>query len=153
MTIGIHIRQWRLKRRLSMAEVEKKAGMAPGQLDLLEAGEMDPPVSMLVAVAEAVGIPVSWLYVDPGQVASLLSDDPDEEADLSHAADPVTEQVLRAKRRQRELFSLLAALVEHGDPRLLRAAETNLRSLVKETRRSPIPWANRQPGNLMPPSD
>ncbi len=68
-------------------------------------------------------------------------------------ADPITEQLRRATPRERELFAMLAALIEHGDEKQLRAAETNLRSLMKETRRSPIPWENRQPGNFDPPND
>jgi hypothetical protein len=35
----------------------------------------------------------------------------------------------------------------------LNATETNLKSLLKETRKAPIPWANRQPGNFSPPDD
>lgn len=71
----------------------------------------------------------------------------------SGVPDPRTEQIQRAVTADPELFSLLAELVEHGDPAILRVAETNLRSLVKKTRRSDIPWANREPGNFDPPSD
>jgi len=153
MSLGSHIQWWRLKRRLSMAEVEKGASIAPGSLESLEAGEMDPTVSTLSAIAHVLGIPVSWLYGDPDHLESLMQDGPESEAELSHSVDPVTERILRTKLQGRELFFLLSALIEHGDPRLLMAAETNLRSLVKETHRSPIPWANRQPGNFDPPSD
>ncbi|MCI0527071.1 MAG: helix-turn-helix transcriptional regulator [Nitrospira sp.] len=151
MSLGSHIQRWRIKRRLSMAEVEKGASMAPGSLESLEAGEMDPTASTLSAIAQVLGIPVSWFYGDPDHLETLMQDE--TEAELSHSVDPVTERILRAKRQGRELFFLLSALIEHGDPRLLMAAETNLRSLVKETHRSPIPWANRQPGNFDPPSD
>jgi transcriptional regulator with XRE-family HTH domain len=136
-----------------MAEVEKQAGMVPSSLDSLEAGEVDPTVSTLSAIADVLGIPVSWLYVDPQQLEALILDHPEGETGLASSLDPVTEQILRAKRRGQELFRLLAVLIDHGDPRLLKAAEANLRSLVKESRRSPIPWANRQPGNFDPPSD
>jgi transcriptional regulator with XRE-family HTH domain len=151
MFLGSHIQWWRIKRRLSMAEVEKGAGMAPGALESLETGEMDPTASTLSAIADVLGIPVSWLYGDPDYLKTLMQDEP--ETELSRSVDPVTERILRAKRQGRELFFLLSALIEHGDPRLLRAVEANLRSLVKETQRSPIPWANRQPGNFDPPSD
>jgi transcriptional regulator with XRE-family HTH domain len=136
-----------------MAEVEKGAGMAPGLLESLESGETDPTASTLSAIADVLGIPVSWLFGDPDHLEVLMQEDPEAEAELSQSVDPVTERILRAKRQGRELFFLLSALIEHGDPRLLRAAETNLRSLEKETQRSPIPWANRQPGNFDPPSD
>ena len=153
MIIGNHIRQWRLKRRFSMAEVEKQAKMAPGSLEALELGDADPMVSTISAIAEVLGIPISWLYIDPGQLEAIILDHPEGESGLASSIDPVTEQILRAKHQRQELFYLLSALIEHGDPRLLQAAEANLKSLIKETHRSPIPWANRQPGNFDPPSD
>jgi hypothetical protein len=72
---------------------------------------------------------------------------------VTDPSDHITEQLRRATPRERELFAMLAALVEHGDDRPLRILEMTLRSLMKETRRSPIPWENRQPGNFEPPSD
>ena len=153
MLIGNHIQRWRLKRRLSVGEVETRAGIAPSSLASLEAGEVDPTASTLSAIAGVLGIPVPWLYGDPDQLDALTLDDPDAATELAQSVDPVTHQILRAKRDEQKLFHLLAMLIEHGDAKLLRAAEMNLRSLVKETRRSPIPWANRQPGNFDPPSD
>jgi hypothetical protein len=73
--------------------------------------------------------------------------------DLIDPVDPVTEQFRRATPRDRELLLMLAALIEHGDEKPLRILEMTLRSLMKETQRSPIPWENRQPGNFEPPSD
>jgi hypothetical protein len=73
--------------------------------------------------------------------------------DPINPADPITVQLRRATPRERELFAMLAALIEHGDEKHLRAVEMNLRSLMKETRKSSIPWENRQPGNFDPPSD
>jgi len=67
--------------------------------------------------------------------------------------DPIAELLRRATPRERELFAMLAALIEHGDDKPLRTVEMMLRSLMKETHRSPIPWENRQPGNFEPPAD
>lgn len=67
--------------------------------------------------------------------------------------DPITEQLGRATPRERDLFMMLAALIEHGEEKPLRILEITLRSLMKETQRSPIPWENRQPGNFEPPAD
>ncbi|MEW6324040.1 MAG: hypothetical protein AB1515_01490 [Nitrospirota bacterium] len=72
---------------------------------------------------------------------------------MSESIDSIIEQLRRATSRERELFAMLAALIEHGDEKSLRAVEMNLRSLMKETRKSPIPWENRQPGNFDPPDD
>ena len=75
---------------------------------------------------------------------------------LGAMVDPIeviTEQLRRATPSERELFAMLAALIDHGEEKPLRILEMTLRSLMKETRRSPIPWENRQPGNFEPPSD
>jgi len=73
--------------------------------------------------------------------------------DLIDPVNPIAEQLRRAAPRDRELFAMLAALIEHGDEKPLRTIEMTLRSLMKETQRSPIPWENRQPGNFEPPAD
>jgi hypothetical protein len=72
---------------------------------------------------------------------------------MTNPADPIAEQLRRASPRERELFAMLAALIEHGEEKPIRTVEMMLRSLMKETHRSPIPWENRQPGNFEPPSD
>jgi hypothetical protein len=79
---------------------------------------------------------------------------------MPHPIDPIDaiieqlrEQLKQAAPRDRELFAMLAALIDHGEEKPLRILEMTLRSLMKETRRSPIPWENRQPGNFEPPSD
>jgi hypothetical protein len=72
---------------------------------------------------------------------------------MADQIDSITEQLRRATPYERELFALLTELIEHGDEKHLRAVEMNLRSLMKETRRSSIPWENRQPGNFEPPND
>jgi hypothetical protein len=72
---------------------------------------------------------------------------------VTDSLDPITDQLRRATPRERELFAMLAALIEHGEEKPLRILEMTLRSLMKETRRSPIPWENRQPGNFEPPAD
>ena len=48
---------------------------------------------------------------------------------------------------------LLTSLLRHGEPKLLRAAEVNLRSLLKQARTSTVPWQNRPSGHFEPPND
>jgi transcriptional regulator with XRE-family HTH domain len=153
MSLGGNIQRWRKKQRRSTAEVEQRAGLAPDALDAIEADETDPPASMLAAIAGAIGIPTPWLHASPDQIDALFDSDADDSPDPARSVDPVTEQILKAQSNKRELFALLATLIVHGDSKQLRAAELNLRSLIKETRRSPIPWENRQPGNFEPPND
>lgn len=112
---------------------------------------------MMASIADVFGIPVSWLYGDPDQLDALTLDDPEEspgpDSPLNGSVDPVMEQILRARPAERNLFHLLSVLIQNGEEKHLRAAEINLRSLIKQTRRSLIPWENRQPGNFDPPSD
>jgi len=157
MSIGHCLRRWRLKRGLSASEVEQKAGLSPASVQSLETGQMDPPVSMIASIADVFGIPVSWLFGDPDQLEALVLEHSekrlDGDATLERSVDPVIEQILRAQPGGRNLFHLLSVLIQNGEEKHLRAAEVNLRSLIKQTRASLIPWENRQPGNFDPPND
>ena len=157
MSIGHCIQRWRLKRGLSILEVEQKAGLSTGSLPSLEADRLDPPASMMASIADVFAIPVSWLYGDPDQFDTLVRDlsetRSDSYADLKGSIDPVIEHILRVHPGGRNLFHLLSVLIQNGEEKQLRVAETNLRSLIKQTRVSLIPWENRQTGNFEPPSD
>jgi transcriptional regulator with XRE-family HTH domain len=118
MAIGGTIQQWRMKRGLSVKDVETRAKMAPSMLDRVESGDLDPTASTLSAIADAFGIPVSWLYADPKQLDSLLEEGTLTEDDLRGSVDPVTDRSFGQKKPQRS-FHLLASLIEHGDPKLL----------------------------------
>ena len=68
-------------------------------------------------------------------------------------ADPVLERILVAAGHDRSLYVLLTALMQSSDPKLLRAAEVSLRSLVKQSKQATVPWQSRPPGHFEPPSD
>jgi transcriptional regulator with XRE-family HTH domain len=155
MAIGPTIQAWRLSRRRSVSSLAEQAGLQPESLEAIEAGELDPPASMLETLAQSLGIPPSWLYGDP-QHLNLLTTDADGENISPEAADsidPVTEQVLLSSRQDRELYVLLTALLRSGEPKLLQAARASLRSLVKQSRQATLPWQSRPPGHFEPPSD
>lgn len=67
------------------------------------------------------------------------------------SVDPMMEQILKAKPNAQNLFYLLSLLIQSGEEKQIRAVEVNLQSLIKQTRRSSIPWENRRPGNFEPP--
>jgi hypothetical protein len=67
--------------------------------------------------------------------------------------DPVTTDILRATDQQRDLFALLARVIHSGDSKLLRAAEVNLKSLIRQIPRTTVPWQTRPSGHFEPPSD
>lgn len=155
MTLGNTLRAWRLHRRLSIETLAIQSGFSAKTIEAIESDEQDPPASSLPHLATALGIPVSWLLVDPSQLTLLTTDGDGEQTVTPSAAsvDPVIEQILKASRDSRTLFVLLTALLQNGEPKLLTAAETSLRSLVKQARRSSVPWQSRPSGHFEPPSD
>jgi|TARA_B100001971_G_C18265636_1_gene591955 transcriptional regulator with XRE-family HTH domain len=153
MPVLLTIHAWRRERRQSVETIATKARIATKQLELIESGETDPPASMIVALANAIGVPISWLFHHPSSVKALLTDSDNEPLDEIDSPDQITERMLCGAQQDRELYLLLTTLLQEGDPNLLRAAEANLRSLVKQARRSTIPWQSRPSGHFEPPSD
>jgi len=155
MAIGAYVQAWRLARRQSVEALAAKAGVPSTSLEAIESGELDPMVSTLETLAAALGIPPSWLHSDPKHL-NLVTADPDgDTSELlpTESIDPVTERVLLGTRQERGLYVLLTALLQSGDPKLLRAAEVSLQSLVKQSKQTTVPWQTRPPGHFEPPSD
>jgi transcriptional regulator with XRE-family HTH domain len=155
MPIGTQIQAWRLSRKQSLQTLADKAGLSAPSLEAIESGEADPSASTMDRLAEALGIPTSWLFCDPKHV-TLLTTDGDGEALTPAPAgsvDPVIERIVLGTHEARELYVLLTALLQSGEPKLIRAAEASLRSLVKQSRQATVPWQSRPPGHFEPPSD
>ena len=155
MAIGAYVQAWRLARRQSVEALAAKAGVPSASLEAIESGELDPMVSTLETLAAALGIPPSWLHSDPKHL-NLVTADPDgDTSELlpTESIDPVTERVLLGTRQERGLYVLLTALLQSGDPKLLRAAEVSLQSLVKQSKQTTVPWQTRPPGHFEPPAD
>lgn len=155
MSVGHRVHDWRLARHQSTDELASKAHLAVSALEAIESGEFDPQVSVLEKLAEALQIPPAWLYADPQEFELLFKDGTEEGEEESPptGTDPVTQRILMGARVDRSLFVLLTALMQSGDPKLLRAAEVSLRSLVKQSRQASVPWQSRPPGHFEPPSD
>jgi len=154
MLLGATIQAWRLSRGRSVESLAVDAGLPVSSLEAIESGEADPPASALELVAKALGVPVSWLYGDPKHLEWLTNtggDDPEPVPDDS--LDPVIERILLAARHDRGLYALLTAVLQGGDPKLIRAAEMSLRSLAKQSKQATVPWQSRPPGHFEPPSD
>jgi transcriptional regulator with XRE-family HTH domain len=155
MPIGSNIQAWRISRGQSINALATKAGLPADSLEAIETGQSDISLSTMEAVASALGVPSSWLHGDPKQL-ELLTAEPDGEASDSpslDSIDPVIERILLAVHHDRELYVLLTRLLQAGDPKLIRAAEVSLRSLVKQANQATVPWENRPPGHFEPPSD
>jgi len=151
MAVGAHIQAWRLTRGHSVEALATEARITAYIIEKIEADEVDPGTSTLEALAEALKIPAAWLFTHPTNFQHLFADD--EEGETPSGPDPVTERILSASRMDRSLFVLLTTLIQSAEPKLLRAAEMSLRSLVKQSKQATVPWQNRPSGHFEPPSD
>lgn len=155
MPLDRSLQAWRKARRYSIVALAAESGVEHSTIEAIEAGETDPSVSTVEALARALALPPSWLYSFP-EAVDLLWGDPDEAGSLDpdvESPDPVIERILQGNQTERELYVLLTALLRHGEPKLLRAAEVNLRSLLKQAKTATVPWQNRPSGHFEPPSD
>jgi transcriptional regulator with XRE-family HTH domain len=150
MAVAQQIEAWRISRGYSVDDLAAELHLQPHLLEEIEAGEVDPSASLLEALAGALKIPPAWLFSHPTSF-HILFDDPEEHT--SSSPDPVVERILAGSRMDRSLYVLLTAVMQSGEPKLLRAAEVNLRSLVKQAKQATIPWQNRPSGHFEPPSD
>ena len=153
MSLGQQIQAWRISRGHSVEALATESHLPPHALEEIEAEEVDPSASILEAVAAALKIPPAWLFSHPTSFRTLFEDPEESESSIPASPDPVTERILAGSRMDRSLYVLLTAIMQSGEPKLLRAAEVNLRSLVKQAKQSTIPWQNRPSGHFEPPSD
>jgi transcriptional regulator with XRE-family HTH domain len=153
--VGMFVRAWRVFQKCSENALAERAGITVALLQNVESEQTDPTASILDALAVALKIPLPWLFIHPAEFNLLCEDDDDDPPALStlKGADPVLEKILLAAGHDRTLYVLVTALLHGGDPKLLRAAEVSLRSLVKQSKQATVPWQSRPPGHFEPPSD
>lgn len=153
MPIGVQIQSWRRSKNQSVELLSDTAGVPHQLLEQIESGQTDPTIETIEALARALGIPPAWLFDVPQSFTHLFTDT-DEEGEVDPVQiDPVTERILAGSQADRSLYVLLTTLMQAGDPKLLRAAEMSLRSLVKQSRQATVPWQQRLSGHFEPPSD
>ena len=155
MSIGLFIQGWRLSRNQSIESLSDAAGIPATLLEQIEVDQADPTTSTIEALASALRIPPSWLFDNPQFFKYLFTDSAEEEEEEPDTTqiDPVTNRIVAASHADRSLYVLLTTLMQAGDPKLLRAAEMSLRSLVKQSRQATVPWQQRPSGHFEPPSD
>jgi transcriptional regulator with XRE-family HTH domain len=155
MPIGPQIQAWRCLRKYSLATLAEFGNMTEEELEAIENGNIDPSVSTLEALAQGLCIPASWLHYEPSAIKILLADPDDENNEWleTTSSDPVMAHILAGSRHDQTLYVLLTSLLQQGEPKLLRAAEVNLRSLLKQTQKATVPWQSRTPGHFEPPTD
>ena len=153
MSIGLFIQAWRLSRKQSLESLSDTAGISAALLEQIETEQTDPSTATIQALATALRIPPAWLFDAPQSFECLFKDSDEQEEPPPSKVDPVTDRILAGSRMDRSLYVLLTALMQAGDPKLLRAAEMSLRSLVKQSRQATVPWQQRPPGHFEPPND
>ncbi|HJT21695.1 MAG TPA: helix-turn-helix transcriptional regulator [Nitrospira sp.] len=153
MSLGAHIQAWRISKGRSLDDVAAALQVEPAILEGIEAAQIDPSASTLESLAATLKIPVAWLFTHPTAFRQLFQDPDDEATPDPPGPDPVTERILTGSRMDRSLYVLLTALIQSAEPKLLRAAEMSLRSLVKQSKQAAVPWQNRPSGHFEPPSD
>jgi transcriptional regulator with XRE-family HTH domain len=153
MAIGALIHAWRVSRGQSLEDVAADAQLSAIDLEEIETESIDPPTSTIESLAAALKVPVAWLFTHPTTFEVLFEQPEEEKAMAPDGPDPVTERILSGSRMDRSLYVLLTAVIQSGEPKLLRAAEASLRSLVKQSRQATIPWQNRPSGHFEPPND
>lgn len=151
--MGPLIQAWRLSRKLSVPVLSEAAGLTPEALEEIEADHVDPAMGTMEALARALRIPAAWLFESPQSFDALFREADEEEPSVPSQVDPVTDRILAGSRMDRSLYVLLTTLLQAGDPKLLRAAEVSLRSLVKQSRQATVPWQQRPSGHFEPPND
>lgn len=153
MAIGSLIQAWRLSRNQSLEALSTTAGISPTLLEEIETDQADPSAAIIESLATALSIPPSWLFDSPKSFEHLFEQSDDGDRPDPAQTDPVTDRILAGSRLDRSLYVMLTALMQAGDPKLLRAAEVSLRSLVKQSRQATVPWLQRPSGHFEPPSD
>jgi transcriptional regulator with XRE-family HTH domain len=153
MPIGLLIQAWRLSKKHSLESLSDLAQIPSALLEQIESEEADPSAATVQALAAALRIPPAWLFDDPRSFDYLFQDAEDSGEPPPCHIDPVTDHILACSRMDRSLYVLLTALMQAGDPKLLRAAEMSLRSLAKQARQASVPWLQRPSGHFEPPSD
>ena len=153
MALGEQIQAWRISRGHSVETLAAESQLLPRVIEEIEADGVDPSASILEALAAAMKIPPAWLFSHPTSFRTLFEGPEEDESSTPEGPDPVTERILAGSRMDRSLYVLLTAIMQSGEPKLLRAAEVNLRSLVKQAKQATIPWQNRPSGHFEPPSD
>ena len=63
--VGVKIREWRLRRELSLADVARRAGITQASLSNYENGKRDMPLSTLMGVASALNVSLGDLLELP----------------------------------------------------------------------------------------
>lgn len=85
--VGVRIREWRLRRELSQADVARRAGITQASLSNYETGKRDMPLSTLMGVSSALNVPLGDLLELPDVIVV-------RDSVLGHAVEQLRDRML-----------------------------------------------------------
>ena len=155
MSIHQYLSHWCRAKGQSLADLSRSTGVPVAMLQDSRKGAWDPPLSVITAIAQSLDIPVAWLHSDPRTIQRLWNDPDEDHPELPDffTPDPVFQRFIQISRDYPDHVALLTSLLHHEDPKLIRAAQVSLQSLLKQARPTTLPWGSRPPGHFEPPSD
>jgi transcriptional regulator with XRE-family HTH domain len=71
-SVGVHLREFRHQRGLSLRALAELCELSPNTISLIERGTTSPSVSTLHRLATALGVHISDFFVEPGARTRLL---------------------------------------------------------------------------------
>ncbi|HVL25429.1 MAG TPA: XRE family transcriptional regulator [Thermomicrobiales bacterium] len=80
--VGAQIRRLRNDRALTLAQVGERTGLNVGYLSQVETDKASPSLETLAALADAFGVPISWLLADAAPPARVVRGD-DRRAEIT----------------------------------------------------------------------
>ena len=86
MNIGSAIQLARNKRKLSQADLAKRADISVSYLSLLERSKRDPPISTIKRISNSLGVPVEILFFLGAESGELKGLNPELAGQLAYAA-------------------------------------------------------------------
>lgn len=63
--IGDNIRQWRLKRGMTLTKTADLAGLNKSTLSKIENGQISPPISTVLRIGDALSVPLADFFLEP----------------------------------------------------------------------------------------
>jgi len=63
--IGANIRAWREQMKLTVTELARQTGLSKSTVSKIETGQVSSPISTLIRIAQAMGMPLAEFFVEP----------------------------------------------------------------------------------------
>src|SRR5687767_13442322 len=95
----LFVRAWRLSQQKSLEALAMEAKLSASVLEVIETTDYDCQLSIMESMAQALGIPLAWLFADPAHFELLFKADDGEEDEggtqpcSSIGIDPVLERI------------------------------------------------------------